>query len=89
MALGAQRSDVLLLVLKNAGFLVGAGLLAGLACTWIVARAVRSFLFGVSVHDPATIAAASALLMVCGLLAAFMPARRAASADPAQALRME
>jgi predicted permease len=89
MALGAQRRDVLLLVLKNAGLLVGAGLLAGLACTWIAARAIRSFLFGVSVHDPATIAAASALLMVCGLLAAFVPARRAASADPVQALRME
>jgi predicted permease len=89
MALGAQRSDVLLMVLKNAGFLVGAGLLVGLVCTWIAARAIRSFLFGVSGHDPATIAAASALLMVCGLLAAFVPARRAASADPAQALRME
>jgi predicted permease len=89
MALGAQRGDVLLLVLRNAGFLVGAGLLTGLACAWIAGRAIRSFLFGVSVHDPATIAAASALLMVCGLLAAFVPARRAASADPAEALRME
>jgi predicted permease len=89
MALGAQRSDVLLLVLRNAGLLVGAGLAAGLICTWISARAISSFLFGVTAHDPATIAEVSALLLVCGLLAAFVPARRAASADPMQALRTE
>jgi predicted permease len=89
MALGAQRSDVLLLVLKKAGLLVGAGLAAGLACTFVATRALRSFLFGISDHDPATILTVSALLMVCGLLAALVPARRAASADPMQSLRAE
>ncbi len=89
MALGAQRSDVLLMVLKNAGSLVGTGLLAGLACTWIAGRAIRSFLFGVTVHDPATIVAVSTLLLTCGLVAAFVPARRAASTEPMQALRTE
>jgi putative ABC transport system permease protein len=89
MALGAQRSDVLLLVLKNAGFLVSAGLVAGLVCAWIAARTISSFLFGVSAHDPMTIAVVSALLMVCGLLAAFVPARRASSTDPMRALRTE
>ncbi len=89
MALGAQRSDVLLLVLKNATLLVGAGLAAGLVCTWIATRAMKAFLFGVSEHDPATAAAVIALVLVSGLLAAFVPARRASSTDPMQALRTE
>lgn len=89
MALGAQRSDVLLLVLKNAGFLVGAGLGLGLIAAWIATRFLRSFLFGVSPHDPFTIAAVCVLLLICGLSAAFVPARRAASTEPMQALRSE
>jgi putative ABC transport system permease protein len=89
MALGAERWDVLFLVLKNAGFLVCSGLVAGLAGTWAVTRLLKSFLFGVSVHDPLTIVSISLLLLVCGLLAALFPARRAASIDPMQALRTE
>jgi predicted permease len=89
MALGAQRSDVLMLVLKNAGWLLGTGLTAGLVCTFVATRAIKSFLFGVSEHDPATVAVVSLLLLVCGLIAAFVPARRAASTDPMQALRSE
>ena len=89
MALGAQRSDVLLLVLKNAAFLVSAGLVAGIVCTWVATRAMKAFLFGVSEHDPATAAAVIALVLVSGLLAAFVPARRASSTDPMQALRTE
>jgi ABC-type antimicrobial peptide transport system permease subunit len=89
MALGAERRDVLLLVLRNAGALVGAGLIAGLASVWMVTRVMRSFLFGVSEHDPATVIAVSALMIVCGLVAALVPARRAASIEPMQALRTE
>ena len=89
MALGAQRGDVLLLVLRNAAFLVGAGLAAGLVCTWVATRAMKAFLFGVSEHDPGTAAAVIALVLVSGLLAAFVPARRASSTDPMQALRTE
>ena len=89
MALGAQRSDVLMLVLKNAGWLLGIGLAAGLVCTFVATRAIKSFLFGVSEHDPTTVAVVSGLLVVCGLIAAFVPARRAASTDPMQALRTE
>lgn len=89
MALGAERRDVLLLVLRNAGVLVGAGLIAGLAGVWMMTRVMRSFLFGVSEHDPATVIAVSALMVVCGLMAALVPARRAASIEPMQALRME
>jgi len=89
MALGAERRDVLLLVMRNAGGLVGAGLVAGLACVWIVTRVMRSFLFGVSEHDPMTVAAVCVLMIVCGLMAALVPARRAASIEPMQALRTE
>jgi predicted permease len=89
MALGAERSDVLLLILRNAAALVGTGLLAGLVCTWLVTRTLKSFLFGVSEHDPLTVISVSLLLIVCGLVAAFVPARRAASIDPMQALRTE
>lgn len=89
MALGAQRSHVLLLILKNAAGLLGTGLLIGLACAWVATRALKSFLFEVTGHDPATMVAVCGLLVVCGLAAAFLPARRAASIDPMQALRTE
>jgi predicted permease len=89
MALGAERNDVLLLILKNASVLVATGLIAGLICTWIVTGVLKSFLFGVSEHDPLTVVVVSVLLVVCGLVAAFIPARRAASIDPVQALRSE
>ena len=89
MALGAQRNDVLMLVLKKAAVLVGLGLGIGLIGAWFATRVLKSFLFGVDQHDPITILSVCALLAVCGLLAALIPARRAASIDPMQALRTE
>jgi predicted permease len=89
MALGAERVDVLLLVLKNAALLVGTGLVTGLAGAWAATRLLKSFLFGVSDHDPLTVISISLLLLVCGLVAALFPARQAASIDPMQALRTE
>jgi putative ABC transport system permease protein len=89
MALGAQRTDILVLVLRNAAVLVATGLGIGLGCAWATMRALESFLFGVSEHDPVTIVLACALIIVCGLIAALIPARRAASIDPMQALRSE
>ena len=89
MALGAERSDVLLLILRNASLLLVWGLGLGLACTWVATRLLNSFLFGVGRHDPFTVVTVSVLLVVCGLLAAYAPAQRAASIDPMQALRME
>jgi predicted permease len=89
MALGAQRIDVMLLVMQNAAWLLGFGLIAGLVCTWITTRALKSFLFGVGDHDPLTILAVCSVLALCGLISAFLPARRAASIDPMQALRSE
>jgi ABC-type antimicrobial peptide transport system permease subunit len=89
MALGADRGDVLWLVLKRALALVVCGLGAGLACAWFATRLLSSFLFGVRQHDPFTVLTVSLLLLVSGLVAAFIPARRAASIDPMQALRTE
>lgn len=89
MALGAERRDVMLLILRNASVLVIWGVGLGLACTWIATRLLKSFLFGVGQHDPFTVVTVSVMLVVCGLMAAFVPARRAASIDPMQALRTE
>jgi ABC-type antimicrobial peptide transport system permease subunit len=89
MALGAQRTDVMLLVLRKAGFLLGSGLALGLACTWMATRTIKAFLFGVDAHDPTTILLVCGLLAVSGFMAALIPARRAASIDPMQALRTE
>jgi putative ABC transport system permease protein len=89
MALGAQRTDVLLLVLKKAACLLATGLLCGLVASWFTTRAIQGFLFGVGRHDPMTILSVCALLGLSGLIAALIPARRAASIDPIQALRTE
>jgi putative ABC transport system permease protein len=89
MALGAQRSDVVLLVLKKAALLLALGLVSGLVASWFATRAMQAFLFGVDRHDPMTILSVCALLAVSGLIAAIVPARRAASIDPMQALRTE
>jgi predicted permease len=89
MALGADRRAVLFLVLRKALALVVCGLSLGLACSWFATRLLRSFLFGVSPHDPLTVLTVCMLLLVCGLIAAFVPARRASSIDPIQALRTE
>jgi predicted permease len=89
MALGAPRLDVLYLILKNAAFLVGTGLVVGVASAWIATRLLNSFLFGVGDHDPLTLISICLLLLVCGLAAALFPARRAASIEPMQALRTE
>ena len=89
MALGAQRADVLLLVLKKAALLLGLSLVFGLMGAWFATHFLKAFLFGVDQHDPITILSVCVLLVVCGLIAAFIPARRAASIDPMQALRTE
>jgi len=89
MALGAQRADVMLLVMRKAALLLVFGLCIGLCASWFATRALAAFLFGVTQHDPMTTASVCLLLGSCGLLAALIPARRAATVDPMQALRTE
>jgi predicted permease len=89
MALGAQRRDVMLLVLKKAALLLALGLVSGLVASWFATRTIQAFLFGVGRHDPITILSVCALLAVSGLIATIIPARRAASIDPMQALRTD
>jgi predicted permease len=89
MALGAQRTDVMLLVLKKAALLLALGLISGLVASWFATRVIQAFLFGIGRHDPITILSVCALLAVSGLIATIIPARRAASIDPMQALRAE
>jgi predicted permease len=89
MALGADAAQVLRSVLREALLLIGAGLAAGLAAVFALARLVASLLYGVSPGDPWTHLSAAGALIVIGLAAAGVPARRAARVDPVVALRHE
>ena len=89
MALGAAPRDVLRLVLARALGIVAAGLIAGLAGAAGVTRVLQRFLFGVTPTDPIVFASVTLLLMAVGLLAAWLPARRATRIDPCAALRAE
>jgi predicted permease len=89
MALGAQRSSVYQLVMGEAGRLIGVGLALGLASAVGAAMLMRSLLFGVQVWDVETLIGVAVVLGVSAMLASFIPARRAASVNPAEALRAE
>jgi ABC-type antimicrobial peptide transport system permease subunit len=87
IALGANRADVVRLIVVDALYPVAAGVALGLAALVPLSRAYRSYLFEVSPADPASLAAAVALLVTAALAAAYVPARRAAGIDPLTALR--
>ena len=89
MALGAQRSSVYRLVMGQAGLLTSAGLAIGLLCSIGTAVFIRKLLFTVAAWDVATLAAVAFVLAFASLVASLMPAHRAASIDPIQALRTE
>jgi putative ABC transport system permease protein len=89
MALGASRGRVVRMVMGNAGVLVVAGLLIGTAGAWYLSTTAQTFLFKLDSNDPRAFAAAIASLAVAGLIASAIPARRAASVDPMEALRAE
>jgi predicted permease len=89
LALGAQREDILNLVLRGAGGLLVTGIVIGVGISLLTARLLHSFLFGVTQYDPLTLIAAPLLLLGVGALAAWLPARRAAGLEPMEALRTE
>jgi predicted permease len=89
VALGAQRGSIYQLVLKEAGWLTAAGILAGLACSVPAGMLMRSLLFGVQSWDVQILALVAAVLAAAAMLASYLPARRAASVNPVEALRAE
>jgi hypothetical protein len=89
MALGSQRSGILRLVFASAAKLAFAGCLIGLIGTLAASKLLNSLLFGVSAFDPLTLTLAALLVLLLALVAALLPAQRAASVELTQALRTE
>ncbi|MBA4136308.1 MAG: hypothetical protein C0518_03210 [Opitutus sp.] len=89
LALGAQRSQVTAMVLRQSAAWIAGGLAFGLTGAALLAPQLGDLLIGVSPHDPVVLGAVATLILTAGLLAAFVPAWRAARADPMMALRAE
>jgi predicted permease len=89
MALGAERQNVLVMVLSQAGKLVIVGIVAGLVASFGLTRLMVSMLFGVNSYDPPTFVGVAIVLSLVALIACFIPARRATRVDPMAALRYE
>ncbi len=89
LALGAQRWQIVMAVVRQSLLLAGSGCAAGLLATIALSRVLRSFLFEVGVLDPLTLCAVPLLMLVVALAAAWIPARRAAAVDPMIALRAD
>jgi predicted permease len=89
MALGAGRDDILKMILRQGFVLVGAGLIAGLVLSFLAGRGIRSLLVGVTPSDPVTLISVALLLAAVGLVASYIPARRAMNIEPLRALKYE
>jgi predicted permease len=87
MALGAQRSDVLLMVLKNGAELAAVGSVLGIFAAFVAGRALSTMLYKVSLYNPVTLLSTSVLLALVVLMASYLPARRAAHLNPMETLR--
>jgi predicted permease len=86
-ALGARRYEIALLIVRDLAPLVGGGLLAGLASSLAVSGVLRSLMFGLRSADPLVVGSATAVFLIASLVAAGLPARRAATSDPSVVLR--
>jgi putative ABC transport system permease protein len=86
MALGAQKSDILRLVVRQGMTLTLIGVIAGVAGAFVLTRMIANLLFGVSASDPATFTAIALLLIFVSLIACYLPAWRAARLNPTVAL---
>jgi putative ABC transport system permease protein len=89
MALGANGSDILKLIVRQGLVLILIGAGIGLGLAFVATRVLKSLLFGVSVNDPLTFASVMIVLVGAALLACYLPARRAAKVDPLISLRIE
>src|SRR6266404_1364246 len=89
MALGAEKRDVLGLVIRMGLGLVGGGIVLGIVASLAVARVIATQLWGVSAYDPITLSSVAAVLLITGIVACWVPARRASRVDPLVALRYE
>jgi hypothetical protein len=89
MALGAGMSDILMLVMRRGLWQIGTGLVLGLGVAVPAARLMRTVPMGVSTSDPSVFLAVAGVLVAVGVFAVWLPARRAASLDPVQAIRYE
>jgi len=89
MALGAQRTDVLKLILRNGLILTSVGVAIGIAGAYALTRFLASLLFGIKPTDPKTFVIVSVGLFIVALVACLIPARRATKVDPLVALRYE
>ncbi|HKD15671.1 MAG TPA: FtsX-like permease family protein [Candidatus Angelobacter sp.] len=89
MALGADRTSVVGMIVRQAGVLLGTGIVIGAALSLAAAQTARTLLFELKPSDPLTLAGATLLLSVVALLASYLPARRASRVDPMTALRDE
>jgi hypothetical protein len=89
MALGAARAEVLWMIVRESLFLIVAGLIVGWPLAWFTSRLMASMLFRLSPHDSVSFVAAGLGMLLVSLAAALIPARRAASIEPIQALRSE
>jgi putative ABC transport system permease protein len=89
MALGAQRSEVLRLIVGEGARLAAFGVAIGIAASFVITRLISSLLFGISATDPLTFLGLAVLLSLAALVASYIPARRAMRVDPMVALRYE
>ena len=89
MALGAQPGQVRGMILRESTWLAGAGIVVGVGAALLLARLVKSMLYGIQPYDPATLAGGVAILMAVAVAASWIPARRAAGVQPMEALRHE
>ena len=89
LALGAQRGGLRWMFVRSALVLTGLGVAIGLGAAAVLARLMKSLLFGVSPLDPVTYVSIPLVLVACAVVASYLPARRAAGVDPVEALRSE
>jgi len=89
MALGARRSNVIRMIIGEIALLVIAGTAAGAVAAFGLTKYVSNLVFGLTPNDPLTFVAAAGLLMAVGLVAGYLPARRASRISPLVALRYE